>query len=140
MPRPLSPYRPETEHEAHHPRRDAVGRGGSPLLDHTASDRFSFGANFNLVRTELGRVANDNAFATPLQLVALPPVQPKIDPATGETLWMWRMRDNPRWAASTRQNYGKGVAYGEVDGRGRILVITPGYYMAALDAEKWLDD
>jgi quinoprotein glucose dehydrogenase len=58
-----------------------------------------------------------------------------IDPETGETLWMWRMRDNPRWAASTRQNYGKGVAYGEVDGRGRILVITPGYYMAALDAE-----
>ncbi len=58
-----------------------------------------------------------------------------IDPTTGETLWMWRMRDNPRWAASTRQNYGKGVAYAEVDGRGRILVVTPGYYMAALDAE-----
>ncbi|MEK9504756.1 outer membrane protein assembly factor BamB family protein [Gaopeijia maritima] len=58
-----------------------------------------------------------------------------IDAATGETLWMWRMRDNPRWAASTRQNYGKGVAYTEVDGRGRIFVITPGYYMAALDAD-----
>ena len=57
-----------------------------------------------------------------------------IDPATGETLWMWRMRDNPRWAASTRQNYGKGVAYAEVDGRGIIYVITPGYYLAALDA------
>ena len=58
-----------------------------------------------------------------------------IDPATGETLWMWRMRNNPRWEASTRQNYGKGVAYAEVDGRGVIYVITPGYYMAALDAE-----
>ena len=58
-----------------------------------------------------------------------------IDPETGETLWMWRMRDNPRWEASTRQNYGKGVAYAEVDGRGRILVITPGYYMIALDAD-----
>ena len=58
-----------------------------------------------------------------------------LDPATGETLWMWRMRNNPRWEASTRQNYGKAVAYAEVDGRGVVYVITPGYYMAALDAE-----
>ena len=41
-----------------------------------------------------------------------------IDPATGETLWMWRMREEPRWEASTRKNYGKGVAYAEVEGRG----------------------
>jgi glucose dehydrogenase len=31
-----------------------------------------------------------------------------IDPATGETLWMYREKDNPRWEASTRKNYGKG--------------------------------
>lgn len=58
-----------------------------------------------------------------------------INPATGETLWMWRMKENPRWQASTRKNYGKSVAYAEVDGRGVIYVVTPGYYMAALDAE-----
>lgn len=58
-----------------------------------------------------------------------------IDPGTGETLWMWRMKENPRWQATTRKNYGKGVAYAEVDGRGVIYIITPGYYMAALDAE-----
>ncbi|MDA0205322.1 MAG: PQQ-binding-like beta-propeller repeat protein [Acidobacteria bacterium] len=58
-----------------------------------------------------------------------------INPATGETLWMWRMKDNPRWEASTRKNYGKSVAYAEVQGRGVIYVVTPGYYMAALDAE-----
>jgi quinoprotein glucose dehydrogenase len=58
-----------------------------------------------------------------------------IDPATGETLWMWRMRDNPRWQASTRKNYGKAAAYAEVDGRGVIYTITPGYYLVALDAE-----
>ncbi|MEM1434416.1 MAG: PQQ-binding-like beta-propeller repeat protein [Pseudomonadota bacterium] len=56
-----------------------------------------------------------------------------IDPATGETLWMWRMPPNPRWEASTRKNYGKGVAYANVDGRDMIYVITPGYYMVALD-------
>ncbi|NNE69993.1 MAG: PQQ-binding-like beta-propeller repeat protein [Rhodothermales bacterium] len=58
-----------------------------------------------------------------------------IDPDTGETLWMWRMRENPRWEASTRKNYGKGVAYAEVDGRPTIFLITPGYYMVALDAD-----
>ncbi|MDH5804036.1 MAG: PQQ-binding-like beta-propeller repeat protein, partial [Gemmatimonadota bacterium] len=57
-----------------------------------------------------------------------------IDPETGESLWMWRMRDNPRWEASTRKNYGKAVAYAEVNGRGVIYLITPGYYLVALDA------
>ncbi len=61
-----------------------------------------------------------------------------IDPGTGETLWMWRMRDNPRWQASTRKNYGKGVAYAEVDGRAVIYAITPGFYLVALDAETGL--
>ncbi len=57
-----------------------------------------------------------------------------IDPATGETLWMWRMKTNPRWEASTRKNYGKSVAYADVDGRGVVYLITPGYYLVALDA------
>ena len=61
-----------------------------------------------------------------------------IDPATGETLWMWRMKENPRWEASVRKNYGKGVAYAEVDGRGVIYLVTPGYYLVALDAETGL--
>ncbi|MEM6708753.1 MAG: PQQ-binding-like beta-propeller repeat protein [Pseudomonadota bacterium] len=58
-----------------------------------------------------------------------------IDPGTGETLWMWRMPPNPRWQASTRKNYGKGVAYADVNGRGRIYIITPGYYLAALNPD-----
>jgi len=58
-----------------------------------------------------------------------------VDPATGETLWMYREKDNPRWRESTRKNYGKGVAYADVDGRGVIYLMTPGYYLHALDAE-----
>ena len=58
-----------------------------------------------------------------------------IDPATGETLWTWRMRPTKRWERSMRQNYGKGVAYDVVDGRGRIYVVDPGFYLIALDAE-----
>ena len=58
-----------------------------------------------------------------------------LDAATGETLWMWRMAEEPRWQASTRKNYGKGLAYADVDGRGVLYLITPGYYLVALDAD-----
>jgi quinoprotein glucose dehydrogenase len=58
-----------------------------------------------------------------------------IDPATGETLWMFREKDGPRWAASTRKNYGKGVAFAVVGGRPVVYVATPAYYLWALDAD-----
>jgi glucose dehydrogenase len=58
-----------------------------------------------------------------------------IDPATGETLWTFREPPTKRWEDSMRKNYGKGVAYDIVDGRGRIYVITPGFFLWALDAE-----
>jgi quinoprotein glucose dehydrogenase len=59
-----------------------------------------------------------------------------IDPSNGETLWMWRMDEGDRVEDAPRVNPGRGIAYWS-DGRGddRILVITPGYNMAALDAE-----
>ncbi len=53
-------------------------------LDHSANDRLNFGMNLNLVRSESNRVANDNAFSTPLQMIALPPINPTHDPNTGE--------------------------------------------------------
>jgi glucose dehydrogenase len=58
-----------------------------------------------------------------------------IDPTTGETLWTWRMRHTKRWEDSMRKNYGKGVAYEVVNGRGRIYVVDPGFFLIALDAE-----
>ena len=53
-------------------------------LDQKATDRLTFGLQMNLIRTEMDRVENDNAFATPLQLVAQAPVTPVYDPDTGE--------------------------------------------------------
>ena len=41
-----------------------------------------------------------------------------IDPATGETLWIFREPETVRFLRSPRRAYGKGVAYAEVDGRG----------------------
>ncbi|MXY23244.1 MAG: PQQ-binding-like beta-propeller repeat protein [Acidobacteria bacterium] len=58
-----------------------------------------------------------------------------IDPATGETLWTYREPETRRWQESMRASYGKGVGYGEVDGRGVIYVITPGFFLHALDAK-----
>lgn len=58
-----------------------------------------------------------------------------IDPATGETLWTFREPETKRWRDSMRKDYGKGVAYDVVDGRGRIYVVSPAFFLHALDAE-----
>jgi len=58
-----------------------------------------------------------------------------IDPGTGETLWTYREPNTTRWERSMRQNYGKGVAYGEIDGRGVIYYISPAFFLHALDAK-----
>ena len=58
-----------------------------------------------------------------------------IDAATGETLWSFREAPTKRWEDSMRKNYGKGVAYDVVDGRGVIYVVTPAFFLHALDAQ-----
>jgi glucose dehydrogenase len=58
-----------------------------------------------------------------------------IDPNTGETVWSFREPDTWRWEYSMRAGYGKGVAYGEIDGRGVIYMVTPARFLWALDAE-----
>lgn len=45
-------------------------------LDQKASDKLRFGLGLNIVRSQFDRVSDDNAFSTPLQLVALAPTQP----------------------------------------------------------------
>ena len=58
-----------------------------------------------------------------------------IDPATGETIWTYREPHTTRWERSMRQNYGKGVAYGDLDGRGVIYYTSPAFFLHALDAK-----
>ena len=58
-----------------------------------------------------------------------------IDAATGETLWLFREPDTTRYLRSPRTDFGKGVAYAEVDGRGVIYISTPGFFLWALDAK-----
>ena len=58
-----------------------------------------------------------------------------MDPATGETLWTFREPETIRHQRSPRQAYGKGVTYGEINGRGVIYITTPGFFLWALDAK-----
>ena len=63
-----------------------------------------------------------------------------IDPANGETLWMWRRDEGIRWQKAPRQFAGRGLAYW-TDGRDeRVIVITPGYHLASLDAKTGVPD
>jgi glucose dehydrogenase len=58
-----------------------------------------------------------------------------MDPASGETLWSYREPNTFRWEYSMRKDYGKGVAYAEVDGKGVIYIISPAFFLTALDAD-----
>ena len=58
-----------------------------------------------------------------------------LDGATGELLWMHSEQEGKRGAAAPRQLSGRGLAYW-TDGREeRILYVTPGYRLIALDAK-----
>ncbi len=58
-----------------------------------------------------------------------------IDPATGELLWTFREPETMRFLRSPRADFGKGVSYAEVDGRGVIFITTTSYFLWALDAK-----
>ena len=58
-----------------------------------------------------------------------------LDPVTGKTIWTFQEPETPRHAYSMRSNHGKGVAYTRINGRGVILVTTPGFFLHALDAK-----
>ncbi|HEY6341467.1 MAG TPA: PQQ-binding-like beta-propeller repeat protein [Bryobacteraceae bacterium] len=65
-----------------------------------------------------------------------------LDAATGELLWIHREDEGPRGLAAPRRLSGRGLAYW-TDGPGpnsdeRILYVTPGYRLIALDAKTGL--
>jgi len=58
-----------------------------------------------------------------------------LHPATGEQLWMHSEQEGARGSAAPRQLSGRGLAYW-TDGREeRILYVTPGYRLVALNAK-----
>ena len=57
-----------------------------------------------------------------------------IDAGTGETRWTFREPETLRYLRSPRTDFGKGVAYAEVDGHGAVFVTSPAFFLWALDA------
>jgi quinoprotein glucose dehydrogenase len=64
-----------------------------------------------------------------------------VDPEKGTTLWSWKLEEGIRWQKAPRQFAGRGLAYW-TDGAGneRVVVVTPGYHMAILDAKTGVGD
>ena len=58
-----------------------------------------------------------------------------LDAATGEMLWMHSEHEGARGAAAPRQLSGRGLAYWSDGTEERILYVTPGYRLVALDAK-----
>ena len=56
------------------------------------------------------------------------------DAETGELLWMHRLDEGERGAAAPRRLSGRGLAYWDDGGAGRIVYVTPGYQLVMLDA------
>jgi len=63
-----------------------------------------------------------------------------IDPETGQTLWKWQMDEGIRWQKAPRQFAGRGPAYWTDGNEERVIVVTPGYHLAALDAKTGVPD
>ena len=61
-----------------------------------------------------------------------------LDAGTGELLWMFRLDEGERAKDSPRQLSGHGVAYWTDGKEERIVYVTPGYQMVALDARTGL--
>jgi quinoprotein glucose dehydrogenase len=61
-----------------------------------------------------------------------------LDAATGELRWVHGEPEGARGAAAPRQLSGRGVAYWTDGKEERILYVTPGYFLVALDARTGL--
>ena len=58
-----------------------------------------------------------------------------LDAATGELLWVHSENEGQRGAAAPRQLSGRGLAYWTDGKQERILYVTPGYRLVALNAK-----
>src|SRR5436309_15456821 len=58
-----------------------------------------------------------------------------LDPVTGELLWAHGEHEGARAANAPRQLSGRGLAYWTDGTEERILYVTPGYRLIALDAK-----
>jgi len=115
-----------------------MGQRYSPLADITAENFNSLGVAWSFDASDFPSV---NARATPIyvngKLISVAGDKRHVyalDAGTGEKLWEYVEPETPRWAYSMRKNHGKGVAYANVDGRDVVFLISPAFFLHAIDA------
>ena len=93
------------------------------------TDNLGPGPEFNLESTPL--MANGVVYSTAGTRRAVV----AMDAATGELMWTHGEREGPRGEAAPRLLSGRGLAYWSDGREQRILYVTPGYRLIALDAK-----
>ena len=63
-----------------------------------------------------------------------------LDAATGELLWFYNLDEGERAENAPRQLSGRGLAFWQEGSEARILYVTPGYQLIALDAATGIPD
>jgi len=114
------------------------GQRYSTLTDITPENFETLGVAWSFDASEFPRV---NPRATPIyvdgMLISVAGEKRHVyalDAGTGEQIWQWVEPETFRWEYSMRKNHGKGVAYANVDGRDIVYVVTPAFFLHALDA------
>jgi quinoprotein glucose dehydrogenase len=114
----------------------------SPLQQINASNFNSLKLAWRFHTENLGPRAEFNMEVTPLMINGVVYTTAgarrdvvALDAVTGELLWMHTEKEGPRGAAAPRQLSGRGLAWWS-DGRDeRVIYVTPGYRLIALDAK-----
>ncbi len=92
---------------------------GNLNLSVNTTEKISFGMSNSFTHSSLDRLPNDDAFANPMQLVAMPSVTPFIDPSTGEynsnTLYYNALISSVHANENTVTNHGIGNIYANIE-------------------------
>ena len=119
----------------------------SPLDQVNASNFYKLQVAWRFKTDNLGPTPEANLEGTPLMvkgvLYATAGTRRTVialDPATGELLWKYSENEGARGAAAPRQLSGRGLAYWTDGNEERIIYVTPGYRMVALNAKTGMPD
>jgi len=121
---------------------DARGTKYSPLDQINASNVGKLQIAWRWKSSSLGQPPDYNWQATPLMVgdtlyftAGSQRSEVAIDAASGDTKWTYTLDEGDRGRRAPRAN-NRGVAYwSDPSGNGRVLLITPGYQLVALDAK-----
>jgi quinoprotein glucose dehydrogenase len=121
---------------------DIAGTRYSPLDQITAENFGDLEVAWRLKTENLGPRPEYNFESTPLMVggVVFTTAGSRrsvvaADAGTGELLWMHRLDEGERGAAAPRRLSGRGLAYWDNNGAGRIVYVTPGYQLVMLNAD-----